>query len=193
MDSFKDDKGKLMYDAVPPSFEEALALVLSFGASKYGKNTWQQVKDGRERYYSALRRHLAAWAMGEHLDSESELPHLYHVAVNALFINYFDQQQLKQKEKKDEKDLEKMKECFRKDYKKATEDFRRFVDKHGDKDDLVRDFLKHIFEEGEEENSPEEEGSVSDKKGGSKFVKIKVADEETAEKIANALEEIFNG
>ena len=193
MDSFKDDKCKLQYDTVPPSFEEALALVLSFGASKYGKDTWQQVKNGRERYYSALRRHLAAWAKGEHLDTESGLPHLYHVAVNALFINYFDQQQLKQKETKDKEDLEKMKEYFRKDFGKAAKDFRRFVDKHGEEDDLVRDFLKHIFEEGEEEVSSEEEGSVSDKKGGSKFVKIKVADEETAKKIANALEEIFNG
>ena len=35
-------------------------------------------------------RHLQAWRMGERLDEESGYPHLYHVATNMMFLEYFD-------------------------------------------------------------------------------------------------------
>lgn len=89
MDTHKNDDGKLRYDVVPEEWETALALIMSFGAKKYGKDTWQKVPQGKDRYYSALRRHLAAFRLGEIRDSESGFPHLWHVAVNALMLQHY--------------------------------------------------------------------------------------------------------
>lgn len=43
-----------------------------------GEENWRQVDGWRERYYSALMRHVEAWRNGEQYDPESTLPHLCH-------------------------------------------------------------------------------------------------------------------
>lgn len=86
----KDDKGKARYDLVLPEFEEGVAEVLTFGADKYEENSWQKIDDRENRYYAALRRHIAAWRKGEELDPESGLPHLAHAACNIMFLMYKD-------------------------------------------------------------------------------------------------------
>jgi hypothetical protein len=85
----KYDEGKLRYDLITPEFLEGLAKVMTFGAEKYEPNSWQNVEDGYNRYYSALMRHLEAIRMGEVVDADSGLPHIYHVGCNAMFLNYF--------------------------------------------------------------------------------------------------------
>lgn len=60
--------------------------VLTFGAKKYQAHSWHKVENGQERYRDALYRHLSAYEGGEVNDPESGLPHLAHVATNALFI-----------------------------------------------------------------------------------------------------------
>ena len=87
----KHDDGKLRYDLVPPSAEEALARVLTFGAQKYEDNSWQKLEDGEGRYYSALRRHLTAWRRGEKLDVESGMSHLAHALCNVAFLLHFEE------------------------------------------------------------------------------------------------------
>lgn len=84
----KNDAGKARYDLVLPEFEDAVAKVLTFGAEEYGANNWQKVEDRENRYYAALRRHIAAWRKGEELDEESGLPHLAHAACNIMFLMY---------------------------------------------------------------------------------------------------------
>lgn len=86
----KFDADKLRYDLLPAEFEEAVAKVLTHGAKKYAPNNWQLVENPQERYYAALRRHIAAWRMGEKIDKESGLSHLSHAATNIMFLLYFE-------------------------------------------------------------------------------------------------------
>lgn len=82
----KDDKGKPDFSLVDASFEEGIAKVRTFGASKYGPHSWEKIENAKERYYAALRRHLCAYRKGEQIDSESGLSHLLHVATNCMFL-----------------------------------------------------------------------------------------------------------
>lgn len=82
----KYDDGKLRWDLLPwPAIEE-IVKVLTYGASKYGSNTWQTVEPFNERYTAALFRHLIADIKGEDVDAESSIMHLSHAACNLVFI-----------------------------------------------------------------------------------------------------------
>ncbi len=85
----KFDAGKTRFDLLEPRFIEAMAKVMTMGAAKYAPNNWQKVDDFYARYTSALHRHLNAWQQGETFDKESKLHHLAHVAVNAMFLARF--------------------------------------------------------------------------------------------------------
>jgi len=80
----KFDDDKVRYDLIPPEWELALAKVLTHGAKKYKPNNWQHGEV--DRYYAALRRHLAAWRQGEINDPDSGMPHLWHVFTNVGFL-----------------------------------------------------------------------------------------------------------
>lgn len=88
----KYDGGKLRWDLLPIEQIEKIVEVYTFGAQKYAPNSWQQLDNGRERYYAALLRHLCSWRKGETTDHESKLPTLAHVAWNAIALMYFDEQ-----------------------------------------------------------------------------------------------------
>lgn len=80
---------KLRYDLVPPDAMEALVRVFTFGAKKYAPRNWEKGMPWME-CDASLRRHLAAWEMGEHLDPESGEPHLAHAVWNALALLTFE-------------------------------------------------------------------------------------------------------
>lgn len=82
----KFDNDKLRYDLLDPFFEDAVVKVLTHGAKKYADNNWKNVEPFTDRYYAALRRHLALWRGGEVLDKDSGLPHLAHIACNVYFL-----------------------------------------------------------------------------------------------------------
>jgi len=84
----KFDTGKLQYSLIPVETTQALAEVLSFGASKYAPNNWQLVENGEQRYLDALYRHLQAYRSGESHDPESGLHHLSHALTNVAFLHY---------------------------------------------------------------------------------------------------------
>lgn len=84
--SAKFDGEKLRYELVPVEVEEELAKVLTYGAKKYSANSWQNVEPFNDRYYAALRRHLAAWRMGEKVDPESGMNHLSHALCCVAFL-----------------------------------------------------------------------------------------------------------
>lgn len=86
----KHDKGKLRYSLIPPEATEALASVLTFGATKYAPNSWQSVPNAKERYMDALYRHLEAYRSGETNDDDSGLNHLWHAITNLAFLIHFD-------------------------------------------------------------------------------------------------------
>lgn len=74
----KFDTGKVRPDLVPGEFIFAVAAVLTYGAIKY--DDWNWAKGMRRgRFMAALMRHWIAYMVGEELDDESGLPHLWHV------------------------------------------------------------------------------------------------------------------
>lgn len=82
----KWDKGKIRYELVPLSAIEALGKVLTFGATRYGDETWRLLPKANDRYYAATLRHLFAYRNGEYLDKDSGMPHLFHALTNIAFL-----------------------------------------------------------------------------------------------------------
>lgn len=85
----KDDKGKPMA-GVLLDFSRALQTVVdvgTYGAKKYTRTSWATVPEGSQRYLDAMMRHLLAMDVDpDGLDKETGLPHLAHVAWNALAV-----------------------------------------------------------------------------------------------------------
>lgn len=81
----KFDKDKTVFGLIPPLAEQDVADVFTFGSKKYGK--WNYLK-GHESLalYSAVRRHLHSYFIGDFIDSESGLPHLAHAAATILML-----------------------------------------------------------------------------------------------------------
>jgi hypothetical protein len=99
LDTIKDkaglkyDQDKLRFDLYPTAAYEGCTEVLTFGASKYTPDGWRTVPDAKNRYYSALIRHLNAQkkysdggGRGLSLDDESGLPHLDHAQCCLIFL-----------------------------------------------------------------------------------------------------------
>ena len=85
----KHDKGKPMISLIDPKFIEGLAEVMTQGANKYGRTNWQECKEPH-RYLDALLRHTLKYWSGEKVDTESGKSHLYHIAFNAMALDYLD-------------------------------------------------------------------------------------------------------
>lgn len=82
-EGLKYDTGKIRTDLLPVYPLLQVAMVLTFGAIKYGDRNWEQgIAFGR--MYGAALRHLFAWWNGEDLDPESGLHHLAHAACTIL-------------------------------------------------------------------------------------------------------------
>lgn len=85
----KDDKTKPMA-GVLLDFSRALQSVVdvgTYGAKKYTRTGWATVPEGSQRYLDAMMRHLLAMDVDpDGLDKETGLPHLAHVAWNALAV-----------------------------------------------------------------------------------------------------------
>ena len=88
----KKDADKLRFDLILPEFEEAMAHVLTHGAKEYGANNWQKVADAKARYTGALQRHLNQYRKGYMYDLDSDCNNLAQIAVNAMFLYWFEHQ-----------------------------------------------------------------------------------------------------
>ena len=84
----RDDKDP--WHLLPLKVIKLIVKVYKYGAKKYGENRWQNLDNGYQRYKAALLRHLVAYEEGERFDRESGLPHLAHMAWNAIAMLYFD-------------------------------------------------------------------------------------------------------
>lgn len=89
----KDDSAKLRWDLLDDSADEALAAVLTLGASKYSEGGWRHVDNSDARYYAALRRHLRGHRkflvtgnIADALDAETGLPHVAQALCNLHFL-----------------------------------------------------------------------------------------------------------
>lgn len=85
-ESKKNDRldGKLRWELLPLGTLEEVVRIYTFGAEKYGPNTWQKLEDGYNRYKAAMLRHLVSYEKGEAHDAESGIHTLAHMAWNAL-------------------------------------------------------------------------------------------------------------
>lgn len=101
----KYDNGKPMAGTLTDVFSRALMAVgacIEFGTHKYpDPKNWQLVDNGIKRYRDAMVRHLLKYNAGIDKDEETKLPHLAHMAWNALAIL-----ELYMQEHKDELDKE---------------------------------------------------------------------------------------
>ena len=84
----KFDDNKLRWDLLPWDAIEAIVDVYTYGAKKYEDNNWKFVD--KDRYFSALMRHLTASRNGETRDEESGRSHLAHAAWNAITLLWFE-------------------------------------------------------------------------------------------------------
>ena len=82
----KYDQEKPRFDLIPPTAEEMLARVLTFGAKKYAPNNWMLVEDASNRYIAAALRHINAHRKGNYFDDETGEPHLAHAMCCLAFI-----------------------------------------------------------------------------------------------------------
>lgn len=85
----KYDNGKAEMDLIDPDFEMAMAMVLTGGAKVHGAYSWKTIQEPIRRYTAALQRHTNAMRKGEVYDSATNLTHAAHIAVNAMFLHYF--------------------------------------------------------------------------------------------------------
>lgn len=96
----KFDEGKHRMDLITSEFMFAVAMVLTYGAKKYGERNWEKgMKWGR--VYAAAMRHLWAWWGGAgptttsflfgSLDEETKMPHLWHAACCIMFLITFEE------------------------------------------------------------------------------------------------------
>lgn len=89
----KYDAGKVKPSLLFSGCAKAVAgvlAVLDYGIEKYKvPNSWKNVESAEERYTDAMYRHMLALASGETNDPESGLPHIDHIATNAIFLSEF--------------------------------------------------------------------------------------------------------
>lgn len=86
----KADQGKAPVEFITqfgPCLEEVSRLA-EYGAVKYSREGWKHVLGGKERYTSAMLRHLFAEDR-ELIDPETDLHHATAVAWNALARLHF--------------------------------------------------------------------------------------------------------
>ncbi len=81
----RDDAGKTRFDLIPFDALLSVAKVYTQGAEKYAARNWEKGMLW-SRCLGSLMRHLVAWETGEDNDAESKLPHMAHVAWNALAL-----------------------------------------------------------------------------------------------------------
>lgn len=82
----KHDDAKVDYSLIKTAAEREFAAALSYGAELYGRDNWKDVPQAFDRYFAALRRHLAAFRAGEIFDPQSGLHHLAHAECCVHFI-----------------------------------------------------------------------------------------------------------
>lgn len=87
------NKGKLRYDLLEPYAIQELVRVFTKGSEKYEDNNWLNGGMEYSKMLASLKRHIAAFEMGEDTDQETGCHHMAHAAWNALGIvsysNYF--------------------------------------------------------------------------------------------------------
>lgn len=90
-DGVKFSGHKVRFDLMPPLAEIEVLKALTLGTDKYDKGVldvqnWMSDKITHRDNYSAARRHMQSYRLGEKIDPEDGLPHLAKAVVNLLMM-----------------------------------------------------------------------------------------------------------
>lgn len=85
MPGVKEKTGKLRMDLLPEDALVSIAQVLTWGAGVYGDRNWEKGISYQD-LKGAVKRHLAKFDLGQDLDEKDKLPHLAHLAADALMM-----------------------------------------------------------------------------------------------------------
>jgi len=88
LNAVKYDAGKPPMSMLPGAALEAVALVLDFGAHKYGRDNWRN-GFSYSRLMDAAVRHLYTFQEGEDNDPETGLSHIAHASCCLLFLLHY--------------------------------------------------------------------------------------------------------
>lgn len=90
----KNDTEKIRLTLVPREIIYNIAIVREYGNLKYGSpENWRDVK--AIQYRDAAFRHFLAYLNApQSKDSESKLPHLWHLACNIAFLCELERNEL---------------------------------------------------------------------------------------------------
>lgn len=83
---FNEGKARLSLLLDAPHAVEGVVEVLEYGCKKYSRSNWKKGLNHTEVIDSMLR-HISSYLKGEDVDKESGLPHVDHVATNAIFLS----------------------------------------------------------------------------------------------------------
>jgi hypothetical protein len=78
--------GKLRYDLLEPFAIQELVRVFTKGSEKYEANNWLNGGMDYSKMLASLKRHIAAFELGEDIDPETGCYHMAQAAWNALGI-----------------------------------------------------------------------------------------------------------
>ncbi len=83
----KTDLGKPDWSLLPLDAIEEAVKVLTFGATKYSRDNWKNLK--RNRVYAAIFRHLKAYQDNpDKLDDETGMLHVSHALCEMIFLTW---------------------------------------------------------------------------------------------------------
>ena len=83
-----DDLKKLQPSMIPPVFIEGVTQVLMFGARKYARGNWMRGMSYTD-VLDAIKTHTLAIERGEDIDTDSNLPHIYHIGCGLAFLSWY--------------------------------------------------------------------------------------------------------
>lgn len=86
--AIRHDAGKPAMELLSPIAMQGTAEVLAFGSRKYRAYNWAKGMNW-SRAIGSLMRHTARFVAGEDYDKESGLPHVDHIACNAMFLQHY--------------------------------------------------------------------------------------------------------
>ena len=86
--ALKETQGKCSYSLLIDEFIVEMIKVREHGAEKYERWDWMRGREWSD-YIDAMRRHITDFNQGEDRDVDSDLSHMAHVAVNAMFLYWF--------------------------------------------------------------------------------------------------------
>jgi len=85
----KSDTGKIQMDLLPPDALMAVAAGFTYGEIKYDAWNWAKGM-GNGRLMAGIKRHAAAYELGEYFDEESGLPHLWLMGCGIMMLIALD-------------------------------------------------------------------------------------------------------